>query len=99
MANQVSALRNVALELNEQLKKEKNECLMEVQRAIDGERELSKRQAREFEEKLADLNYKILMCEEAREELEKIKAGGNKEEVKMSKKQMKKAQKKLEKAL
>ena len=99
LANQVSALRNVALELNEQLKKEKNECLMEVQRAIDGERELSKREAREFEEKLADLNYKILMCEEAREELEKIKAGGNKEEVKMSKKQMKKAQKKLEKAI
>ena len=99
LANQVSSLRNVALELNEQLKKEKNECLMEVQRAIDGERELSKREARAYEEKLADLNYKILMCEEAREELEKIKAGGNKEEVKMSKKQMKKAQKKLEEAL
>jgi len=99
LANQVSALRNVALELNEQLKKEKNECLMEVQRAIDGERQITKKQAREFEEQLADLNYKILMCEEAREELEKIKAGGNKEEVKMSKKQMKKAQKKLEKAI
>jgi len=55
--------------------------------------------SQEVMDRLSELNYKLLVCEETREELEKIKAGGNMSEVKMSKKQLKKAQKKLEKAI
>jgi chromosome segregation ATPase len=99
LALEVDSLNNVRSRIEQSLREEKEKCLEEVQRAIDGERELSKREARAYEEKLAELNYKLLVCEETREELEKIKAGGNMSEVKMSKKQLKKAQKKLEKAI
>ena len=99
LSREVDALSNIRSRIEQSLREEKDKCLLEVQRAIDGERELSKREARVYEEKLADLNYKLIVCEETREELEKIKAGGNMSEVKMSKKQLKKAQKKLEKAV
>ena len=99
LALEVDSLNNVRSRIEQSLREEKEKCLEEVQRAIDGERELSKREARAYEERLAELNYKLIVCEETREELEKIKAGGNMSEVKMSKKQLKKAQKKLEKAI
>lgn len=85
-----------ARELQQDLSKEKDECLYRVQSAIDSEKEMSSREAKEYKKELSDLNYKLLMTEEALEELkraENLTGVQQEKKVKKAVKKMKKAEK------
>ena len=72
--------------------------MADVQQAIDGEKEISKKETREFESKIADLNAKLLITEETLEELNKVGKIKDLGEVKEVRASLKKTSKKLKKA-
>ena len=83
-----------ARELQGELAKEKDECLYRVQRAIDDEKEMTGREAKEYKKQINDLNYKLLMTEEALEELKRAEQSSGV----MQEKRLKKAVKNMKKA-
>jgi uncharacterized coiled-coil protein SlyX len=84
--------------LNYELNVEKERCMNEVQQAVSEEREISKKESREFESRIADLNSKLLLTEESLEDLNKVGKIKNVDEIEGVKKNLKKVSKKLKKA-
>jgi chromosome segregation ATPase len=98
LTRKVQAMAETAKKLNFNLQQEKDKCIGDVQKAIDEEREISKKEAREFESKIADLNAKLLITEETLEELNKVGKIKDLGEVKEVRASLKKTSKKLKKA-
>jgi chromosome segregation ATPase len=94
----VQSMADLAKKLNFNLQQEKDKCMADVQQAIDGEKEISKKETREFESKIADLNAKLLITEETLEELNKVGKIKDLGEVKEVRASLKKTSKKLKKA-
>ena len=97
LENRIEAMADLAKKLNETYKQEKERCIVEVQKAIDGEREISKKEAREFESKIADLNSKLLITEETLEELKGTGKIEDLSQIPQAKSKLKKTSKKLKK--
>jgi len=98
LERKVQAMAEVAKKLNYELQQEKDRCMGEVQKAIGEEREISKKEAREFESRIADLNAKLLLTEETLEDLNRVGKIKNVDEIQGVKKNLKKVSKKLKKA-
>jgi chromosome segregation ATPase len=90
---QIETLMRDAQELNNEIQREKNECLSRVQTAIEeNEGNIGKREARKYEKELSRLNSRLRLSEEALDELRKA---GSLEGKKMVPKAVKKAIKKM----
>jgi len=98
LERKVQAMADLSKSLKYSLQQEKDKCLNDIQKAIDGEREISKKEAREYENKIAELNSKILITEESLEELNKIGKIQTTGEIEGTKKSLKKVSKKLKRA-
>jgi DNA repair exonuclease SbcCD ATPase subunit len=98
LERKVQAMADLAKKLNYNLQQEKDKCIDDVQQAINGEREISKKEARELESRIADLNSKLLLTEETLEDLNKVGKIKNVGEIQGVKKNLKKVSKKLKKA-
>ncbi len=94
----VQAMAELAKTLKNSLEQEKDKCLLDVQKAIDEEREISKREAREYENRISDLNSRILIAEQSLEDLNKIGKIQTTSEIPVAKKKLSKVSKKLKKA-
>jgi len=98
LENRIQEMADLSKKLNYSLRQEKDRCMGEVQQAISEEREISKKETKEFESKIADLNSKLLITEETLEELNKFGKLKNIDEIEEVKNKMKKVSKKLKKA-
>jgi DNA repair exonuclease SbcCD ATPase subunit len=98
LENRIQEMADLSKKLNYSLRQEKDRCMGEVQQAISEEREISKKETKEFESKIADLNAKLLITEETLEELNKFGKLKNIDEIEEVKNKMKKVSKKLKKA-
>jgi len=98
LEKKVQAMAELAKKLNYTLQQEKERCMGEVQQAISEEREISKKETREFESRISDLNAKLLLTEETLEDLNKVGKIKNVDEIEGVKKNLKKVSKKLKKA-
>lgn len=98
LERKIQSMAELAKKLNYNLQQEKDKCIEDVQQAINGEREISKKEAREFENKIADLNARLLLTEETLEDLNKVGKIKNVGEIQGVKKNLKKVSKKLKKA-
>jgi DNA repair exonuclease SbcCD ATPase subunit len=98
LENRIQSMADLSKKLNYTLRQEKDRCMSEVQQAISEEREISKKETKEFESKIADLNSKLLITEETLEELNKVGKLKSVDEIEEVKNKMKKVSKKLKKA-
>jgi DNA repair exonuclease SbcCD ATPase subunit len=98
LERKVQAMAELSKTLKFSLEQEKERCLSDIQKTIYEEREISKKEAREYENKIADLNSKILVTEESLEELNKIGKIQTTSEIEGTKKKLSKVSKKLKKA-
>ena len=66
---EINNLRISINSLNDKLEKDKENCLIEIQKAIDEQRDISKSEAREYEKRLEELNDKLKLAESMKKDI------------------------------
>jgi len=90
----IESLKTMTIDIRKEISREKEVCLMRIQKAIEEtEGKISSREARKYEKELADLNYKLLMSEETLEELQKARTLEGEKQNKAMKRAIKKMKK------
>jgi len=90
----IESLKTMIIDIRKEISREKEECLMRIQKAIEEtDGKITSREAKKYEKELSDLNYKLLMSEETLEELQKARTLEGEKQTKAVKKAIKKMKK------
>jgi chromosome segregation ATPase len=92
LSEEINTMKGLVSELERKLSIEKENCLYEVQRAIDNEQTISKKEAKEYQDRIYELNKNLELAREMKEELMNapIEMAGQVAAVKSVKKKAKK---------